>query len=140
MPTRRPQHTPLTSAQLARRRPTPAAAPPPAQDHPQPRSDPPPDRRHHQPRRRGRPAGFYRVEVTLPGSRVGQRHHQTIPVEILRAADLTGLGDRPHGPGHRPPHLAVEYTPSLGNHPRPASAATLVTASPPPSSAPTSAN
>lgn len=115
MPTRRPLHAPLTSAQLARRRPTPAVAPPPAQvtlNH----------GRIHLPTEGtvnlvavDDLPDTYRVEVTLPGNRVGQRHHETIPVEILRTADLTGLGDRPHGPGHRPPHLAVEYTPSLGN-------------------------
>jgi V8-like Glu-specific endopeptidase len=117
---------PIASAQLARRAPMPATAPPSAQvtlNH----------GRIHVPaggKARLVPVDdipdTYRVEVMLPGNRVGQRYHETIPVEILRDSHIQSLGNRSHGPGHRPPHFAVEYVPALGDQaqPRPRSNAT----------------
>lgn len=106
---------PVASAQLARRAPVPAAAPPPARvTLNYGRIHLPAAGEAHLVPVEGS-ADTFRVEVTLPGDRVGRRHHETIQVEILRDSHLRDLGDRKHGPGQCPAHLAVEYLPALGS-------------------------
>jgi hypothetical protein len=115
MPVRQPADNPVPADDIARRQPDPARMPPPERitlNHG--RIHLPPDGTARLVPVAGRPDTF-RVEVTLPGNRVGQRYHETIPVEIVRDAHLRDLSGHTSGPGFRPPHLAVEYIPSLGN-------------------------
>lgn len=113
MPPTRRTDAPLSGAKLSRRRPLPATAPdapltlnhghlhvPPGADA---RLVPVPGR-----------ADTYRVAVTYPGPLPDPPTRETIPAELLTAASV-GAPSATQGPGHRPPHLAAEFVPSLGD-------------------------
>ena len=115
MSRQRPADAPLSGARLARRRPVPAAAPPPAQVTLNRGYINLPDGATTRFVAVTGHAETYRIEVTLPGDAIGRGSYETIPVEILRQpVQEADRGASASGPGHRPPHLAVESVPSLG--------------------------